>query len=149
MLYSTSSDNCTWKVEIVDSQLLEMVISEPSNEAYVSGNYLLNYREFYENNTCIISAVFFLLTLSDKTWILLSLILVLETCALHRDSIIFFVFLCLLTAPKPPLLSLACTNQIPVLNWTEVVYGYYNPKRLCVEHTCHSEDNTTVSILVY
>ena len=80
MLYSTSSDNCTWKVEIVDSQLLEMVISEPSNEAYVSGNYLLNYREFYENNTCIISAVFFLLTLSDKTWILLSLILVLETC---------------------------------------------------------------------
>ena len=57
MLFS-SSDNCTWKVEIVDSQLLEMVISEPSNAAYVSGNYLLNYREFYENNTCIILLLF-------------------------------------------------------------------------------------------
>ena len=67
------------------------------------------------------------------------------------QSLNYYFFLCLLTAPKPPLLSLACTNQIPVLNWTEVVYGYYNPLALCVEHTCHSDNtsNTTVSTLVH
>ena len=56
-------------------------------------------------------------------------------------------FWLLFIAPKAPLLSLSCVNQIPVLNWTEVMYGSYKPHGLCVHHTCHSDtiDTATVS----